>query len=466
MNNHFQPVYWHSGLYLQPQHFQLTDIQQQYWNHRYHQISHPFYWGMIRFELDLQALRNQELSINHAVLLFPDGALVDCDVNGVLPSRSLHQFTESYTQPIPFYIGLRRFQPGNSNVIERDTLPVNIQEVCRWTLHNNSCLQPDLFGKGPDADIQTLRYQLSFFLENEIEELTGYSLLPAGVLNNQDGNIILDEQMIVPSLSMNATVAGKKWLNGFCQTLLSKIRRLEILKTEGKALTKCTPDEFRTLMLILQTLCRYAAVLEQYRLTESIHPWQIYIVLQQLNAELLSFNTTNSSVDSEALINALRTPWDHQKPDQALHSVVSRFDYVIDQLLSLSGSRAVLRPAGEGRYLSSIEHVAVSAEAEVYLCLNSAQFSAYEVRPVDEENSKLCAPGQLENLINYSLPGVPLIVLQRLPHNLSVRDDAFCYRLDTRSPLWSTAWQEKQVIFYWMDAPADLQVELLWQEVK
>jgi len=93
MNNHFQSIYWHSGLYLQPQHFQLTDIQQQYWNHRHHQLSTPFYWGMIRFELDLQALRNQELSATHAVLLFPDGALIDCDVNGILPPRSLHQFT-------------------------------------------------------------------------------------------------------------------------------------------------------------------------------------------------------------------------------------------------------------------------------------------------------------------------------------------------------------------------------------
>lgn len=462
MNNHFQSIYWHSGLYLQPQHFQLTDIQQQYWNHRHHQLSTPFYWGMIRFELDLQALRNQELSATHAVLLFPDGALIDCDVNGILPPRSLHQFTENYTQPVPFYIGLRHFQPGQANVSERGALPVDPQVIRRWTLQDNSRLQRDLFGDGPDADIQTLRYRLRFFLENEIAEATGYSLLPAGMLCYQDGNIVQDEQIIVTCLSLHATTAGRKWLNGFCQTLLSTIRRLEMLKAKGNALTKCTPDEFRTLMQILQILCRHAAVLEQYRQADPLHPWLVYTVLQQLNAELLSVSMISNTADSEALINLLRTPWDHQKPTQALHSLADRFDNVIRQLLSISGSRATLRYVGEGRYLASLGHVAASPAAEIYLCLNSAQFSAHDGQPVDEENSKLSAPSQLDNLINYSLPGVPLRTVQRLPYNLAVRDDTYCFCLDTDSTLWRTAWQEKQVTFYWMNAPTDLQVELVW----
>lgn len=458
MKAHFQPIYWHSGLYLQPQHFQLSDIQQQYWDYRYNQLHTPFSWGMIRFELDTQALLNHELSASHVVLLFPDGALVDGDVNGILPARSLYQFAENYTQPVPFYIGLRRFHPGQANVAEGETLPVDIQATRRWTLRGNARVQRDLFGEGPDADVQTLRYHLRFFLENEVAEATGYSLLPAGVLCHHNGEIVPDEQAIVPCLSLQATTAGRKWLNDFCQMLLSKIRRLETLKAEGCALTKCTPDEFRKFMLILQILCRYAAVLEQYRQVSPVHPWQVFTVLQQLNAELLSVSTVNHG----SLVDLLRAPWDHQKPAQTLWSVAAMFDKIISQLLNITSSRARLLFAGEGRYMASLEHVDVPVGSEIYLCLNSTYFSVDDKHPVDEENSKLCAPGQLENLINYSLPGIPLSAVQRLPHNLSVRDDTYCFRLDTYSHLWRDAWQEKQVIFYRVNAPEDLQVELLW----
>lgn len=458
MKAHFQPIYWHSGLYLQPQHFQLSDIQQEYWDYRYLQLHTPFCWGMIRFELDPQALLNQELSASQAVLLFPDGTLVDVDVNGLLPERSLRQFAENYTQPVPFFIGLRRFHPGQSNVAEGETLSVDIQGIRRWTLQGNAHMQRDLFGEGPDADVQTLRYHLRFFLENEVAEATGYSLLPAGVLGYHDGEIVTDEQAIVPCLSLQATPAGRKWLNDFCQTLLSKIRRLETLKAEGSALTKCTPDEFRTLMLILQILCRYAALLEQYRQASPVHPWQIFIAIQQLNAELLSVSTVNTCT----LVELLRTPWDHQKPAHAFFTVAAMFDELISQLLNISGSRARLLPDGEGHYMASLEHVDASAGAEIFLCLYSAHFSVDGNAPLDEGNSRLCSPGQLDNLINYSLPGIPISMVQRLPHNLSVRDDTYCFRLDTHSQMWRDAWREKRVIFHRVDAPDDLQVELLW----
>lgn len=458
MKSHFQHIYWHSGLYLQPQHFQLSDLQQQYWDYRYHELHSPFGWGMIRFELDPLALLNHELSASHAVLLFPDGTLVDCEVNGILPARTLHQFAENYSQPVPFFIGVRRFHPEQANVAEGDSLPVDSQAARRWTLQGNARVQRDLFGDGPDADIQTLRYHLRFFLEHEVAETTGYSLLPAGVLCYHDGEIVADEGVIVPSLSLQATTAGRKWLNDFCQTLLSKIRRLENLKAEGSALTKYTPDEFRTLMLILQILCRYAATLEQYRQVSPVHPWQVFIVIQQLNAELLSVSTANSGT----LVALLRTPWEHQKPTQVFRAVAAMFDNLISQLLNMSGSRTRLQSAGEGRYTASLEHIDAPVGAEIYLCLASPRLSVDDNPFVDEENCRLCAPGQLDNLIKYSLPGIPLHAVQRLPHNLSVRDDAYCFRVDSHSPLWRDVWQQKQITFYRNDTPADLQVELLW----
>lgn len=458
----YQPVYWHSGLYLHPQHLQLTDLQHQYWHYRFSQLGMPFLWGVISFGLDSAALLNDELSTRQAVLLFQDGALVDCSMNAVLSPRSLDELWPSREHPMPLYIGLRKLHPEQSNVTKEGSKSTEFQEIKRWTLQDNARVQPDLFGDGPEADLHTLSYYLRFFLHHELSETSGYLLLRVGQLRSAVDGIVFDEHEMAPCLSLEATPAIKRWVNVFCQTVKSKIRRLEALKLQGSSLSKYTPDEFSELMAVLQTLCRYISQLEMFRQAGQVHPWYFYGVVRQLNTELLCLSPAAEHQQGSEILNTLSLAYDHHDMGASLNNISEQFKLIINKLLSISGIRTTFRSEDGVRYIASLESIATVETATIYLCLNSMQFSDHNENFIKSENIKLCPSGVINKLINYSLPGIPLSYISRLPHNLSVRDDTYCFRLDSSSPLWSTVLAEKSIIFYWVNAPADLQIELVW----
>lgn len=458
----YQQVYWHSGLYLQPQHFQLTDLQHQYWHYRFSQLGMPFLWGVISFELDQAALLNDELSARQVVLLFQDGALVDCSINAVLSPYSLGELWSSREQPMPLYVGLRKLNPEQSNVTNEGNTPTEPQEIKRWTLQDNARVQPDLFGDGPDADLHTLSFHLRFFLQEQLSETSGYMLLRVGQLRSAVDGIVFDEHEMVPCLSLEATPAIKRWVNIFCRTVHSKIRRLEGLKRQGFALSKYTPDEFNELMAVLQVLCRYSAKLECLRQGGQVHPWYFYGVVKQLNIELLCLTPATERPEDSEILNTLALAYDHYDMGTSLNHLSDQFDRIINKLLNIPGFRITFRSEADGYYIASLDKNAMVETSTIYLCLNSMQFSDQNEDFIKSENIKLCPQDVVNELINYSLPGIPLSYLTRLPHNLSVRDDTYCFRLDSSHALWSKVIEVKSIIFYWINAPADLQVELVW----
>ncbi|MGV3344537.1 type VI secretion system baseplate subunit TssK [Enterobacteriaceae bacterium LUAb1] len=460
--NYFQPVYWHSGLYLQPQHLQLTDLQHQYWNYRHNALTMPFCWGVVRFEIDPHALQNEELSVIQAILVFPDGAFVDCEINGLLAPRVLQGLWQERESPMPIYVGVRQFHPGQANVSEVDSGTVAPTEIKRWTLQGNARLQRDLFGNGPDADIHTLRYDLRFFLHEELAETTGYTLLPVGQLCCRDGEIQLDNHYIPPCVTLVATSAIKNWVTLFCRDLMSKIRRLETLKIQGSVLTKCTPDEFRNLMVVLQTLCRHGAQLEHLRQTGQVHPWYFVGILRQLNSELQVLCPAMSSQESSELLATLNVAYDHHQLGKSLHQLSEQFTRLMHELLNTSGSRVALVAQTGNCYTTVLDNLAVARAGDIYLCLNSVHFSCTDEQFINQQNIKLCSPEQLNKLLSYSLPGIPLTYISRLPHNLSVRDDTYCFHVDRQHSLWRSAMAEKKVTLYWTNAPVDLHAELIW----
>jgi type VI secretion system protein ImpJ len=457
-----QPIYWHSGLHLQPQHFQLTDIQQQYWNHRYIQLTSPFFWGVVSFKLDLQALANFELSVIKAVFLFPDGALVDCEINGVLPTRPLQKLLDRYSKPMPFYVGLRNFHPGQANVEASEELSTEEKYIKRWTLQGNTKIQRDLFGNGPDADIQTLSYHLRFFIDNE--EAEGYTLLPLGILNFEGNCVELDDSVMVPCLTLNATPAIEKWINSFCKKVISKIRKLETLKLQGSASSKCSKDDYRMLMTVLQILSRYAVLLCQYQQTEHQHPRFFYNAVQQLNAELTSVNPMSEEMLSDELSETIQTSWDHHHPGDSFIRISKRFDHIINKLFNVSDSRVFFKLASKGYYSATLENIDTKVSSQIYLCLYSERLPLLCENTSFREGSKLCSPEQLENLISYSLPGVSFSYINRLPHKISVVDSTSCFLIDQRDELWNMIIDVNEITLYWTDAPDDLQVSLIFCE--
>ncbi len=111
-----KPIYWHQGLFLQPQHFQLTDLLQQALARPYLDATLPFGWGVREIDIQASALSRGTGHVNSFSAVFQDGTFVQFPGNAVLRPRSFEKDWTYRDRPLTIYAGLRRLQENESNV--------------------------------------------------------------------------------------------------------------------------------------------------------------------------------------------------------------------------------------------------------------------------------------------------------------------------------------------------------------
>lgn len=460
--NYLQQIHWHSGLFLQPQHFQLNDLQHQYWLQRQIDLTLPCGWGIVRFELDFNALQNGLLSALQAIFVFSDGTFVDTQINAVLPSRSFDQVWQVSDKPLQVYVGVCRFNPEQANVSGSNIGVLPEAEAKRWSVEDNSLICKDIYGDSPDAEISTLKYELRFFLDDELSALSGFDLLPLVRLNRSDEKFIIDNQFVPPCLSISATGVIKHWVTKISDLVISKIRRLKALQSLDSAELHCTKDEYRIMMDVLGILCRNAAQLEYFKASPHVHPWYYIGSLRQLNIELLSLRYDSNLNEKNQLLVALNSKYEHTNLGKIFYGLYCQCLYLVDQILSVSNSRRLLKKCEDNFYLTTFDDNDFSGNEVFYLCLYSNLLSGRDECYFNSQNIKLLPTGKIKEVLNYSLGGIPLTLLSRLPYNISVRDDTFCFRIDHRHIFWQDAIIDNKIILYWSSAPEDLRAEIIW----
>ena len=58
-----QGIYWHQGMFLQSQHFQLADLHSQFQNKPIQEAGLPHFWGVGELELVAAATANRTVEV-------------------------------------------------------------------------------------------------------------------------------------------------------------------------------------------------------------------------------------------------------------------------------------------------------------------------------------------------------------------------------------------------------------------
>ena len=114
--NEKQGVYWHQGMFLQPQHFQQADRHQQYQLGLMHKAGQPHLWGVGEITLNKTAINNRLIEVESATLIFPDATCVEAPSNAVISPRSFDASLVTGEKPFKIYLGLRKLSPQQANV--------------------------------------------------------------------------------------------------------------------------------------------------------------------------------------------------------------------------------------------------------------------------------------------------------------------------------------------------------------
>ena len=172
-----KPIYWHQGLFLQPQHFQLTDLLQQALARPYLDATLPFAWGVREIDIQTSALSRGTGHINSFAAIFQDGTYVQFPGNAVIRPRSFEKDWTYRDRPLTIYAGLHRFQENASNVTVVSDLEAEGGNTRFVTLADPEEVR-DLYGEGPDALVKSLYFNIRLFWDSEIQHLDHYNLIP------------------------------------------------------------------------------------------------------------------------------------------------------------------------------------------------------------------------------------------------------------------------------------------------
>ena len=271
-----RPLFWHQGLFLQPQHLQLASRYSESLNLPLKTHLQPHFWGVGSWQIQTNALANLSFHLIGGQFLFADMAYAVIGKNALIMPRSFEGDWEQGDERFGVYIGLRKFNPGGKNVsVVSD--PANLSEVgTRWVTASASEQVADLHQDGPAADVQRMHYALKIFWESEKKQLGDYELIPLAQLEKDQDSVRLCERYIPPSLSIGADAVLLKIIKEIRDQIGARSRQLEAYKRDRGLHSAEFGARDMVYLLALRSLNRYAPLLSHMAAARHGHPWNVY----------------------------------------------------------------------------------------------------------------------------------------------------------------------------------------------
>lgn len=454
-----RPFFWHQGLFLQPQHFQLQDRYIQSQTMPLQTFLQPHFWGVGDLQIQDAALGNLSLQVLKGQFQFPDGSFVALPENGVIASRSFSEDWVESGKPLGVMLGLRKWNPAGDNV----TILANLENVSEVATRFVTTTEPeeaqDLYQAGASAQVKRLQYVLKIFWDSEEEELGDYELIPLASLLRQGDKIVRSDRFFPPCLSINAVIPLMNLVTEIRDQLTSRAHLLEAYKRERGVHTAEFGAQDTIFLLALRSLNRYVPLL--YHITEAqlAHPWTVYGILRQIIGELSSFSETVNVLGVQEDGSSHVPAYNHRK----LHTCFLSAQKVLLRLLDeiTAGPEYILELVYDGTYYSGeLTQAMFEAHNRFYLVLASEQ----EPGQISQSFTSLAKLGSRESLpllIARALPGVKVKHLETPPQELPRRPGSLYFQIDNHSELWQQVKNSNQLAIFWDEAPQNLKAELM-----
>ena len=454
------PIYWHQGLFLQPQHFQI--LNQQFADTLAPMVSNlvPFYWGVAGLEVNEASLAAGRFELNEITVFFPSTAKVlHFPGNAVCGGRQLSLEAIPVDGSLTVYVGLRAMKPGEPNVTVAETPAQMVAAPTRLAVPVEPESVPDGYGDGPPAQIRRMSYVLNLVFENELDQAGDFDLIPVARLTREGDKTALDRSFVPPCLTLSGSAALATLLKELRDRVLGKARQLEGYKN----LSGGVSTDFTLLLMALRTLSRFAARLDHDVENPCLSPWHAYGMLRELVAELSVFSLE---------ISALGENWQDEKlvPDYAHTDLGRCFRGVRDVIVSLlegisAGPRFVTRFEFKDPYWTAEIPNQILAETrtsggEFWLVLHSEIVDPQAMRDSTSRMLKLSATSAMGSLLVRALPGIPLAASDSPPAGMPRRHGAIYFRIGRESPLWAEIEKHGSIALHWTEAPDDMDAQL------
>ena len=454
-----RPLFWHQGLFLQPQHFQLFDRSFQSLLMPFHNFIEPHFWGLGEIEIQKTALGIKSFNLLKGIFLFPDGTYVVLPGNAVFEARTFNEAWVEGGKPFPIYIGIKRWNDAGENVTVLDTLE-NISVI---TTRFVSLADPeevkDLHSGGPSGQIKRLHYVLKIIWETEREQFGDYILIPIAQLEKMGEEIRLSERFVPPCLTISGSEPLLKLIKEMRDQLAARSRQLEEYKRQKGIQTAEFGSRDMVYLLALRSLNRYVPILFHFTEVKQVHPWAVYGVLRQLIGELSSFSEKVNVMGESGDGNRMLPNYDHLNLGECFSAAQALVSKLLDEITA--GPEYVIRLVYDGTYYAAeLKPAIFEGRNRFYLVLKTEADPKSAIQSV-AAIAKLSSREHLPILIARALTGIGLEHLPVPPQELPRRANSIYFAVDHHSDQWALVQKGHNIALYWDSAPEDMEVELM-----
>jgi type VI secretion system protein ImpJ len=456
------PIYWHPGLFLQPQHFQI--LQRRMNDALAPVLAHitSYFWGVAALSVNSAALAAGRLELTGIQVVFPNTPeMIAFPGNALCAGRQISKEAFPADGALMAYVGLRPMHSDRPNVTVAETVDQMAGAPTRMAVPVAPEIVPDLYGKGPSAQVRRMSYVLRLVFENELEQASDLDLVPVARLTRDGDKMAIDPQFVPPCLTVAAAPVLAAMLREIRDRVLGRARQLEGYK--NLSAKGAGSSDLTLLLLGLRTLSRYAARLDHAVSAPCLSPWEAYGLLRELAAELSVFSLNVSLLD-EDWQDKKRLP-DYTHADLG-HCFRASCDLIVQLLEGISaGPRFVTRFTFADPYWTAQVPPSILAETkasggEYWLVLRSEKTAPENLMASAGRLLKLSPPGGMESLLVRALPGLPLAPSAGPPPGLPRMQGAVYFHIGRESPLWAEVQKDGTLCMHWSGAPDDLDAQL------
>lgn len=454
-----QGVYWHQGMFLQPQHFQMAELHQLFQNKPIQDACTPHFWGVGGLELVSSATTNRRVEVQSAQLLFPDRSYVEYPGNAVIQPRAFDAAWVEGDKPFTVYLGLKKLSPHEPNVTVVEDLAQAGSASTRYASLTQRPDVADLYSEGPIAQVGTLLHVVRIFFETELDKLQDYVLIPALRLVRDGDGIKLSESFIPPCYTLAGSPVLLRLIKDIRDELAGRARQLQEYKTPRETQRAEFDGEHIIFLLTLRSLNRLSPYLFHLTETQQVHPWLAYGALRQLIGELSSFSERFNMLGESEEGSPGLPPYDHANLEMCC-GVAFR---LINSLLAEISVGPEFLTALEYRddwYVGKLSGNVFNPRNCFYLVIRTENDQEWVVDSV-RRNVRLAAGKDMPGLIAHALPGLDLTHIPAAPQGVPRRANSTYFRIEQMSPLWEIVEREGVIALYWLGAPADMKAEIV-----
>lgn len=451
---------WYQGLFLQPQHFQFASLHQQQLVIQYMREMLPYPWGVVRMQLEEQALVGGVVELRFIKAVFEDGTLVEYPDNAHLRPRSVDGFWNDRSRPLNVYLGLARLDPAGANVTEVPGLATAPTIHTRYVGLAEGEAMVDLNDGNASSPVNTLNYALGIYFEPEIADLNDKQLLRLFALEQSGEEIRLAPDGIAPVLGLAGSSQLLALVKSMRDELLGRCKQLENYKnTPSSRAGEFNPvaERYRA---ALRMLAHYAPMLQHWYENPAVHPADVYAHLRSLVGELSTFSHKVNLL-GESLAGGLSLArYNHNALGTTFGSAQKLIVSLLDELTVSPELLVRFERDGSNRFSAALPAEFFARQHDLYLILETA-------RPMVEfgesfmDFAKLGASAEIDVYNQRAIPGISFRHFQDQPGGLERRPRVTYFTLDRDSDKWQAVAAQGQISLIWDEAPDDLVVEMV-----